>query len=143
MGTKYDDDICLWAFEQAALVREGKFDQLDIEHVADEIESVARTERRLFAAKIAAVMTLMARIYYKPREPASTARELEHARYKARDMVEETPSLAELLTDPKRVECMWGDALLEAFKHGLVIEQMSERCPWTMTQVLSDDFVPA
>ncbi|GAB2875793.1 DUF29 domain-containing protein [Paraburkholderia jirisanensis] len=142
MGTKYDDDICLWTFEQAALVRDGKFDQLDSEHVADEIESVARTEQRLFAAGIASVMTLMARIRYKPDEPASTARELKHARYKVDCMIRDTPSLAGRLTDIKRVERIWGDALVEAFKHGLVIEQMSETCPWTMEQVLSDDFHP-
>ena len=42
----YDDDAYGWAFEQAALLRAGRWSDLDIEHLADEIESVGRTERR-------------------------------------------------------------------------------------------------
>jgi hypothetical protein len=37
----YDIDIIAWANEQARLLRERHFDQLDIEHIAEEIESVA------------------------------------------------------------------------------------------------------
>ncbi|NJL07759.1 MAG: DUF29 domain-containing protein [Methylacidiphilales bacterium] len=41
---RYDDDAYGWAFEQAALLRAGRWSDLDIEHLADEIESVGRTE---------------------------------------------------------------------------------------------------
>ena len=36
----YDRDIVAWANEQARLLREGRFEALDIEHIADEIEDV-------------------------------------------------------------------------------------------------------
>ena len=35
---RYDGDIVAWANEQAALIRSGQFELLDIEHIADEIE---------------------------------------------------------------------------------------------------------
>ena len=38
----YESDVVAWAKEQAALLRAGKFAYLDIEHIADEIESVGR-----------------------------------------------------------------------------------------------------
>ena len=52
MGASYEQDVVLWANEQAALLRAGQFSELDIEHVADEIEDVAEAaenelERRL------------------------------------------------------------------------------------------------
>ena len=34
----YDGDIIAWANEQARLLRSGQFNQLDIEHIAEEIE---------------------------------------------------------------------------------------------------------
>ena len=33
----YDTDVIAWANEQARLLRAGRFDALDIEHIADEI----------------------------------------------------------------------------------------------------------
>jgi hypothetical protein len=42
----YDEDVYAWAFEQARFLREGRFDLLDIEHLADEIENVAKEEVR-------------------------------------------------------------------------------------------------
>jgi hypothetical protein len=38
----YDGDIIAWANEQARLLREGQFSQLDIKHIADGIEDVGK-----------------------------------------------------------------------------------------------------
>ncbi|WP_408529742.1 DUF29 family protein [Paraburkholderia nemoris] len=37
-----DEDVFAWAVEQARFLREGRFDLLDIEHIADEIEDVGK-----------------------------------------------------------------------------------------------------
>jgi hypothetical protein len=42
----YDGDIIAWANEQARLLRAGLFSQLDIEHIAEEIEDVGKSEKR-------------------------------------------------------------------------------------------------
>ena len=36
--TSYETDIAAWANEQAQLVRAGRFELLDLEHIAEEIE---------------------------------------------------------------------------------------------------------
>ena len=43
-GASYDRDIYSWSLEQARLVREGRWDTVDRENVAEEIESLGRTE---------------------------------------------------------------------------------------------------
>ena len=45
-STLYDQDFYAWANEQAALLRAGKLDQTDIENIAEEIESMGRSEKR-------------------------------------------------------------------------------------------------
>lgn len=40
MKTSYEPGVVAWANEQAAFVRAGRFDLLDLEHIADEIEVV-------------------------------------------------------------------------------------------------------
>lgn len=42
----YDDDFYAWTHEQAELLRAGKFADADIEHIAQEIESMGKTEKR-------------------------------------------------------------------------------------------------
>ena len=43
---RYESDIVAWANEQAAFIRAGRFDMLDLEHIADEIEDVGKSELR-------------------------------------------------------------------------------------------------
>ncbi len=48
-GPLYDRDFYAWANEQAALPREGKLGDADIAHIAREIESMGKTEKRELA----------------------------------------------------------------------------------------------
>ena len=44
-AVRYEDDVVAWAAEQAKLLREGQLEQLDIEHLAEEIEDVGKSEQ--------------------------------------------------------------------------------------------------
>ena len=56
MTTTYETDIIAWANEQAAFIRAGKFDLLDIEHIAEEIEDVGKSEKRELASRMAVLL---------------------------------------------------------------------------------------
>ncbi len=64
----YERDFYAWANEQAALLRAGKLDSADIENIAEEIESMGRSEKRELinrsgrAAAASAEMALPARL---------------------------------------------------------------------------------
>ena len=45
-ATLYDTDFYAWANEQAALLRAGRLSEADIENIAEEIESMGRSEKR-------------------------------------------------------------------------------------------------
>ena len=42
----YDEDFYAWSNQQAELLRAGRLQQADIEHIAEEIESMGKTEKR-------------------------------------------------------------------------------------------------
>src|ERR1700677_3236034 len=56
MPVTYDADIVAWAEEQAALLRAGKFSALDIEHIADEVEDVGKSEKRELANRMSVLL---------------------------------------------------------------------------------------
>ena len=46
MSVAYEKDIVAWANEQASFIRAGRFDLLYLEHIAEEIEDVGKSEQR-------------------------------------------------------------------------------------------------
>lgn len=45
MGIAYETDIVAWANEQASLIRARRFDLLDLEHIAEEMEIMGKSEK--------------------------------------------------------------------------------------------------
>jgi hypothetical protein len=58
-ANSYDKDVVLWAQEQAALLRSGQSSKLDLEHIADEIEDVGKTEKRELASRMPVLMSYL------------------------------------------------------------------------------------
>ena len=56
MQTPYETDVIAWAIEQACLLRAGKFATLDIEHIAEEIEDVGKSEQRELASRMTVLL---------------------------------------------------------------------------------------
>ena len=46
----YETDFYAWTQEQARLLRERRFDDLDLDNLVDEVESVGSSEKREFEA---------------------------------------------------------------------------------------------
>ena len=53
----YDEDFYAWANEQAALLRSGRLAEADIAHIAEEIESMGKTEKRELTNRLAVLLT--------------------------------------------------------------------------------------
>ena len=66
MNTNYETDVVAWANEQARLIRAGKFDQLDLEHLAEEIEDVGKSEQRELASRMAVLLMHLLKWKFQP-----------------------------------------------------------------------------
>lgn len=145
MGTSYDKDVVAWANEQAALLRAGQFSALDIEHLAEEIEDVGKSEQRELASRMAVLLAHLLKWQVQPeRRGASWQTTLRIQRSAIERRLHKTPSLTPMLTDPDWIADMWGDACQQAatdMQIGVAI--LPEACPWTMEQVLDQAFFPA
>jgi hypothetical protein len=56
MGTDYEVDFFAWSQEQARLLRSGRFSQLDVAHLVEEIEDFGKRERRAFECRLAVLI---------------------------------------------------------------------------------------
>ena len=64
--TTDDEDVYAWAFEQARFLRDHCFDMLVVEHLADEIENVAKTELRELTKQMSVLLAYLLKWHYLP-----------------------------------------------------------------------------
>ena len=140
--TTYRQDVVAWAKEQAELIRAGRFDLLDLEHIADEIDDVGKSEQRELASRMSVLMAHLLKCQYQPeRNGSSWQRTIKEQRKALNLHIKQVPSLKQKLNDPDWLEGVWSDAITLAIKE-TGIGDFPDYCPWVMTDILSPDWLP-
>ncbi|HQV23405.1 MAG: DUF29 domain-containing protein [Moraxellaceae bacterium] len=143
MGIAYETDIVAWANEQASLIRARRFDLLDLEHIAEEMEIMGKSEKRELANRMALLLAHLLKWQHQPaRRGSSWERTIKIQRkeiaYELRDM----PSLKTLLADPEWAELVWEKAVAQAEEDETGLNTFPESCCWTTEQILNQEFLP-
>ena len=143
-GSSYDKDVILWSEEQARLLRARRFAELDIEHLADEIEDVGKSEKRELASRMAVLLAHLLKWTRQPENQTNSWRSTIIVQRKRIALaIKETPSLKAVMRDRDWQDAVWLDALAQACKEtGLAEESLPEACPWTMESSVDPEFWP-
>jgi hypothetical protein len=142
--TQYDQDIVAWANEQARLLRTKQFNLLDLEHIAEEIEDVGKSEQRELASRMAFLLCHLLEWQYQPaRRGSSWQATIKTQRERIRRRFKKSPSLKMCLDDPEWWLDVWGDARDTATQEtGIDYDKFPEQCPWDIDPILSDHWFP-
>ncbi len=140
----YETDVIAWANEQAALLRSGRFDLLDLEHIADEIEDVGKSERRELRNRMAVLLAHLLKWQFQPeRRGKSWQRTIKTQRKEIANCIADTSSLKVDVINPEWWEKIWADTLTIATKEtGFDFDTFPEQCPWGYQEVVNLDFWP-
>lgn len=144
MGITYDQDIVAWANEQAAFLRAGRFDLLDLEHIAEEIEDVGKSEQRELESRMAILLMHLLKWQYQPsHRGASWERTIKEQRNMIARRIKKTPSLKSSLSDEDWIANAWVDATEAASKEtGIDLVKFPETFHWDMIDVLTENWLP-
>jgi hypothetical protein len=138
----YETDVIAWANEQAAFIRSGRFDLLDLEHIADEIEDVGKSERRELRNRMAILLAHLLKWQYQTGyQGNSWRRTIKEQRRGVNGCLKETPSLKVDLDLPDWWEWVWSDAVEIAVRE-TGLDCFPESCPWNFEQIMNPDFWP-
>lgn len=141
MPTLYEFDVVAWSAEQAALLRAGRLSEIDIEHIADEIEDVGKAEQRELAQRMSILLAHL--LQPAPRE-ASWEATVGTQRGFIERRVRKMPSLKACLADPDWWSDAWGDAItMAAKKPGFDVTGLPTECPRDYNQLMANDFFPS
>lgn len=142
MKQNYEVDVVAWAQEQAQLLRSGKWLQLDVEHLAEEIEDVGRSERRALAQRLAVLVEHLYKWQMQPaRQGKSWLTTIRVQRLQVLALLDKAPSLKYLAGQPEFWLGVWHDAVLLLVRE-TELDDIPTACPWTLEQVLMPDWLP-
>jgi hypothetical protein len=138
----YDTDFYAWANTQAELLRTGQLEKADIEHIAEEIESMGKGELRELENRLALLFTHLLKWQLQPTlRSRSWELTIKEQRRRLRRHLAQNPSLKRKLSQAQ--EDAYGDAILEAARQtGLAEEGFPVQCPFNGDQMLNDDYWP-
>ncbi len=140
---RYEQDVVAWAEEQVRLLRAGRFAELDIEHIAEEIEDVGKSEQRELESRMAVLLAHLLKWQYQPeRRGNSWRRTIVGQRENVAKRLLRTPSLKPSLRDPEWLAAVYNDALDLALRETGGTLEFPESCPWGPDEVLAPDWLP-
>jgi hypothetical protein len=138
----YDTDLYAWTQAQAQALRAKDWPALDVDHLAEEIDSVGIADEHAITRHLQRLLRHLLKWRYQPMHRApSWRRSIHQARDAIADRLERSPSLRNY--PARRVPLAYRRARRDAADEtGLPLATFPETCPWALAQVLDENFWP-
>ncbi|GCL36884.1 hypothetical protein SR1949_19900 [Sphaerospermopsis reniformis] len=141
----YDQDFYLWIQTTVKLLSEGKLEQLDIENLIEEIDSMGRREKKELKTRLIVLIEHLLKLQYWTEEKDYNARGWRNT------VVEQRRQIAYSLADSPSLKSILNDVFLECYqdarndtlrKYELPSELFPEDSPFSLLDVINADFLP-
>ncbi|MFN6474821.1 DUF29 domain-containing protein [Nostoc sp. DedQUE07] len=141
--TLYNQDFLVWTQQQAECLKKGRWAELDVEHLVEELEALGRSEQKELGSYLQVLlMHLLKSQYQSERKTKSWINTISNCRNQIQDCLEDTPSLQRLLEDWEWIQKYYRRACRDAANETQKpIETFPLECPFTMEQVLNSEFL--
>jgi hypothetical protein len=139
----YDTDFYAWTQQQAAAIRAKEVAALDIEHLAEEVEDLGRRVQRALASQLERLLVHLLKWRY---DPAQDPRQLWRL-----SLLEARHEISQDLTMNRTLRGFPAERLADAYHYARRVAALEtelppvtfpDACPWTIDQVLDEDFLP-
>ncbi len=137
-STTYDTDFYTWPQDQAELLWQGRWAELDIHTLIEEIESLGRCEYRSLVSAIEQLTLHLLKWQYQPEKRTPT---ILKQRIAISDTLEENPGLKSKLAEVIAKGCRNGHK--SASKESRIpLTTFPEGCPYTWEPLTDEDWLP-
>jgi hypothetical protein len=138
----YETDFYAWTQQQAQLLRERRWADLDLESLVEEVESLGRRDKREIRSRLKILIAHLLKWKYQPgsRSPSWTST-ISEQRLEIEELLRDSPSLKRYPSDVFLDQYLGARA--EASREtGIAFNLFPEECPFTVEEVLDVDFFP-
>lgn len=140
--TLYEQDFYAWTHQNAQLLREGKLSEIDVINIAEELESMGKSQQQALINRLAILLMHLLQWQYQANK-RSRRWELTiiEQRQEIVELLEDSPSLKHHI-DIKLAKA-YKKALLKAEREtGIRYTEFPPVCPYTLEQIWDEKFYP-
>lgn len=146
----YDQDFERWALTQADLLRHGKIQHLDVEHLIAELEDMGKSSQRELESRLLILIAHLLKWQFQFDTLSEQWKEFEGKSWR-NTLLEQRTQLGFLLAKVPSLKSSLDLACAEAYpaarrlaikETGLPPDGFPDRCPYTIDQLLDEDFHP-
>jgi hypothetical protein len=138
----YQQDYYGWAIHNAELLRQGRLAEIDVEHIAEELEDMGGSKERELESRLGVLLAHLLKWVYQPERRGNSWRAtIEEQRRRIDRVLRKNPSLKSKLEEAFLDG--YGDARLIAMREtGMDKAVFPEVCPFSLQDALDDRHWP-
>ncbi len=142
LKTEYDQDFYAWIVHNVSLLRSGNIAEADIEHIAEELESMGKRDVRQLRSRLLVLVMHLLKWKCQPTGQSKSWRAtIDHQRDEIEALLLDSPSLRGHLVDALAV--VYGKAVRDAQREtGLPATRFPTACPFQLDEILDPGFLP-
>ncbi|MFB2875955.1 DUF29 domain-containing protein [Floridanema aerugineum] len=138
----YDTDFYAWTQKQVQLLRQRDIENLDIENLIEEIESLGKQEKRELVNRLKILLGHLLKWQYQPNHRSrSWIRTIREQRNEIKNIIRENPSLKPFLNDAK-IAAYSSGVDLAIDETGMFIDIFPKLCPYSWEEIENPNFFP-
>lgn len=142
MQTTYAEDYNLWRLETTDLLRERRWQEIDLKHLIEEWEELGKSERRSISSQLTRLLLHLLKWQYQPqRRSDSWLDSITDARTQIELAIADSPSLKSYPLD-ELTESYQRAKRKAAKQTGISISVFPENCPYSLELILNEDWLP-
>jgi hypothetical protein len=136
----YEDDFVAWLEDQAQHARRQEIESLDLENIAEELEGMARGDRREIRNRLIVLLVHLLKHKFQPRSRGWRATIAEQ-RQRIATVIDDSPSLQPF--PASIINRCYADARSQAaLETSLSAGDFPETCPFSVEQALDPNWLP-
>ena len=150
LATLFQTNYAVWAQRNAELLRARRFEELDIEHLLEELSDMSKSDRRELHSRLLVLLAHLLKWHFQYRSLSTRWREFKGDSWRS-TMVEQREQLAGLLSQSPGLKSAIDETIAEAYpaavrlarkETGLPASTFPDRCPYTRAQIFDEDYYP-
>ncbi len=142
MSKTYLSDFNIWIDQTAALLRERRWHEIDVNHLIEEVEDLGKSEKRGINSQLTRLLLHLLKWQYQPqRRSDSWLDSITDARTQIELTLEDSPSLKNY--PEQQLEKNYQRARRQASQQTKIeISVFPNVCPYSLDLILAEDWLP-
>jgi hypothetical protein len=139
---EYEGDFALWLRAQAELLHERKFELLDVENLAEEVDTMGKNLHRELKSRLNVILVHLLKVKFQPgHDSQNWLGTLDEQRDEIARLVEQSPSLTLHVAEYAAKEYPRA-AAKASLETGLPVSTFPQSNPFSQSELLDSDYLP-